>query len=137
MKNRIVQGRQASRGFLFSFVIGMIAVIVSYRAGTLLGLFETFWGWGFGALCFLLAATSIGLLYPNSSWTCVFVMQGAIPFAVFADATYDFSVNHIDRNLFPFEIVFWWIFTPLPTLIGYGAGRMVSKIRRGNFGRVS
>lgn len=119
-----------SRGLLYSFVNGVLAVIVSYRVGAHLGLFETFWGWGFGALCFFLAATSVPIFFPKSSWASVFVMLGAIPFAVFADATYDFFVNRIDRNLFPFEIVFWWIVTPIPTLVGYGIGLLVRKMRR-------
>jgi hypothetical protein len=55
-------------------------------------------------------------------------MLGAIPFAVVADSTYDFFVNHIDRNLFPFEIVFWWFFSAIPALIGYGIGRLLRKI---------
>ena len=54
-------------------------------------------------------------------------MLAAIPFAVFLDATYDFFANHVDRNLFPFEIVFWWIVTPIPSLVGYGIGLLMTK----------
>ena len=59
-----------------------------------------------------------------------FVMLGAVPFAVLTDAAYDFFVNRIDRNLFPFEIVFWWVVSPIPALIGYGFGRYVTQLLR-------
>jgi hypothetical protein len=104
--------------------MSIIIVIVTYRIGASLKLFDTFWGWGLGALFFFSIAASVPALFRACSWVCVLAMLGAIPFGVAADATYDFFVNHIDRNLFPFEIVFWWVVTPVPLLLGYGTGRL-------------
>lgn len=95
-----------SRAFLYSFVLGILAVIASYRIGARLDWFDGFWGWAIGAFFFLVAASSVPLVFPKSRWPCVFVMLGAVPFAVLIDAAYDFFVNRVDRNLFPFEIVF-------------------------------
>jgi hypothetical protein len=95
--------------------MSIIAVIVTYRIGSPFKLFDTFWGWGLGAFFFFSIATSVPVRFRACSWVSVLVMLAAIPFGVAADATYDFFVNHIDRNLFPFEIVFWWVFTLIPS----------------------
>jgi hypothetical protein len=124
MESSSVQVRQSSTGLLYSFSMSIIVVIVSYRIGASLKLFDTFWGWGLGSLLFFCIAASVPVLFQACSWVCVLAMLGAIPFGVAADATYDFFVNHIDRNLFPFEIVFWWVVTPVPLLLGYGTGRL-------------
>jgi hypothetical protein len=116
--------------------LGMTAVIACYRIGARLDLFDTFWGWGVGAFVFLLAAASVPLVFSKSNWACLFVMLGAIPFAVVTDVGYDFFVNHIDRNLFPLEIVFWWVVTPIPTVIGYGLGRYVTHFLRKEEGSI-
>jgi hypothetical protein len=42
---------------------------------------------------------------------------------VFIDAMIDFYFRHYDRNLFPFEIIMWWVFAPLPLLAGMTIGR--------------
>jgi hypothetical protein len=55
----------------------------------------------------------------------VIVMLAAIPFSIVVDATYDFYVNHVDRNLFPLEIVFWWVVTPIPAILGYWTGLLI------------
>jgi hypothetical protein len=112
-----------SKGLLFSFIVGMIAVICMYRVGAWLGWFEGFLGWGVGALVFLFAATSVPFLFPKGTWASVALILAGIPFGVSADATYDFFVNHRDRNLFPFEIVLWCFFTFIPTIVGYSIGR--------------
>ncbi len=98
----------------------MVVVIACYRIGARLDWFDAFW---VGPCSFLLAAASIPFVFSRSNWTCIFVMLGAIPFAVISDAVYDFFMNRIDRNLLPLEIVFWWVITPIPSVIGYGLGR--------------
>jgi len=123
----LVFKRRNSTGLLYSFSMGIIGVIVSYRIGAHFGLFETLWGWGVGAAFFFLAAASVPLIFLASNWVCIIVMLGAIPFGVAADATYDFFVNHFDRNRFPFEIAFWWFFTPVPAFIGYSIGCLYQK----------
>jgi len=45
----LVFKRRNSTGLLYSFSMGIIGVIVSYRIGAHFGLFETLWGWGVGA----------------------------------------------------------------------------------------
>ena len=108
-------------------MLGTIAVIACYRIGARLDWFGGFLGWAMGAVFFLVAAFSVPLVYSKSRWACVFVMLGAVPFAVLTDAAYDFFLNRVDRNLFPFEIIFWWVVIPIPTLIGYGLGRYITR----------
>jgi hypothetical protein len=127
--NVAVQDRRTSTGLLYSFLMGFISVIVSYRIGAHFGLFETLWGRGIGAAFFFLAAASLPLIFLASNWVCIIVMLGAIPFGVAADATYDSFLNHFDRNLFPFEIAFWWFVTPVPAFIGYSIGCLLQNHR--------
>jgi hypothetical protein len=112
-----------------SFAVGIGAVVCTYRAGAWFGWFEGFFGWSIGALVFLFAAASVAFLYPKRTWTSVVLLLAGIPFGVGADATYDSFVNHRDQNLFPFEIVFWWVFTLFPTVIGHTVGRFFRKHR--------
>lgn len=116
-----------TNGSLLSFAVGIGAVVCTYRIGARLDWFEGFLGWGIGAFVFFSAAASIAFFHPKSSWFSVVVMLAGIPFGVGADATYDSFVNHRDRNLFPFEIEFWWVFTLFPTIIGHAVGRFFRK----------
>ena len=72
MDNMSVQGRRMSRGLLYSFAIGIIAVNLCYRIGAPLNLFETFSGWGVGAVTKKLersrSSAQRGQSYGNESW---------------------------------------------------------------------
>jgi hypothetical protein len=51
------------------------------------------------------------------------ITLAAIAPGVIIDAQIDFFLRHYDRNLFPIEIIMWWIFAPLPLLAGIMLGR--------------
>jgi uncharacterized membrane protein len=64
---------------------------------------------------------------PNTSKILMLVYSaGSIAIGVFIDATLDFYLRHFDRNLFPLEIIMWWVFAPVPLL----AGIMIIRISR-------
>ncbi len=71
-------------------------------------------------LLFFIMGQAVSTLAPSFR-TKVIVIFGTcagIVFGVIIDSTMDFFLRHYDRNLFPFEIVIWWIFAPIPLLAG-------------------
>jgi hypothetical protein len=113
-----------ANGSFSSFAVGIGAVVCLYRFGARLDWFQGFLGWGIGALVFFFAAASVAFFHPKSRWFSMVVMLAGIPFGVAADATYDSFVNHRDRNLFPFEIILWWVCTVVPTIVVFNIGRL-------------
>jgi hypothetical protein len=55
-----------------------------------------------------------------------------IPIGGLLDASYESIVNHHDRNLWPFAVVFWWIVGIVPIAIGYVIGKRINITRGWN-----
>lgn len=78
-----------------------------------------------------LVITNVSRLFHawNSLWGLaiapVGIVLGAIVPGVIIHAALDFHLRHFDRNLFPFEIVMWWIVAPLPLMGGIAIARLI------------
>ncbi|MSN27444.1 MAG: hypothetical protein GJV46_16490 [Geobacter sp.] len=55
---------------------------------------------------------------PQKKISLIVCAYTGIVVGVITDVSLDFFLRHYDRNLFPFEIVMWWIFAPIPLLVG-------------------
>jgi hypothetical protein len=118
-------GKRISRATYYSFMIGFITTIACYRFVAAFNLDKVPGSWWLLPFCFFIVAASVPVIFPASRWTSVIVMLASIPFSIVVDSTYDFYINHIDRNLFPLEIVFWWVVTPVPAMLGYWTGSLI------------
>jgi hypothetical protein len=119
--------KRISAATYYSFAVGFITTVSCYRLVAAAGLDKVPGSWWLLPFCFFIAAASIPIVFPASRWTFVIVMLAAILFSIVVDATYDFYVNHVDRNLFPLEIVFWWVVTPIPAMLGYWTGLLICR----------
>lgn len=64
---------------------------------------------------------------PHRKISLIACAYAGIVVGVIIDVQLDFFLRHYDRNLFPFEIVMWWIFTPIPLLVGIMIGQQQQK----------
>lgn len=46
------------------------------------------------------------------------------------DAMLDLHSRNFDRNLWPFEIVIWWVFAPVPIIFGIFIAKAFLKLKR-------
>ena len=53
-----------------------------------------------------------------------------IAIGVFIDATMDFFLRAFDRNLWPVEIIIWWVFAPVPMALGALVGKRLRRNRQ-------
>lgn len=55
----------------------------------------------------------------------------SISAGVFADAQLDWYLRDYDRNLWPFEILIWWVLSPVPIIAGIMLGHAFRKLIKG------
>jgi len=110
--------RFRAAGLLLPFFLGIAAPIVIYRTLQLFGTKET-------AITLIVAALVLGAAaaYASSriggrSWAIAGLMYAGIPIGTFIDVMVDSFLFSNDRNLFPLEIVMWWIVGAFPVALG-------------------
>lgn len=107
-----------TRTIFLATICGISSPIVINTIARLLGI----WGSnGVYVVAFLVFVLLGGLLaYWASMWPllagCIALFSIAV--GVFIDATMDFFLRAYDRNLWPFEIMIWWGFAPIPMILG-------------------
>lgn len=144
------EGRSLKPRFpgLSAFLTGMIAILVIYslsKAGLVLGLRRSggVSTWPFAFLTFLLAGVRMGWPLRASAWQGPQgIWQGSLSCFVAANAGIAVGVvgwafleerifRHLgtgtypiyeDHNLFPFEILAWWVIGAVPLLLGISVG---------------
>ncbi|HEY6199844.1 MAG TPA: hypothetical protein VI231_14635 [Candidatus Binatia bacterium] len=80
-----------------------------------------------GIILFLIG---LFLAFFESTYTLFsgFIALASIAIGVTLDAMLDFDFRHYDRNLFPFEILIWWVVSPIPMILGVGLGKLSKKL---------
>ena len=130
MRTREANGYHfAGTGLFYSFIASVVTVITIYRIGSFFSDSQTISAF-LPLLAIMALATVAGtipFLFRKSNWGCVVGILGGVPVGVIADTTWDLYVNSSDRNLFPLEIILWWLGTGLPVIAGYGIGRLISR----------
>src|SRR5687768_16865953 len=77
------------------------------------------------------AATFASARLKSRRWLSAILMLGGIAVGVLVDVAVDFVFFAADRNLFPFEIVYWWLYGALPIAFGIVVGQLLTRTIRG------
>ncbi|WP_171160089.1 hypothetical protein [Usitatibacter palustris] len=104
--------------------LGIVAPIAAYRLSQMLALGEmgpTILGVGI----FVGLAAVAGYLAPDRFWASILLIYVGVAIGTTVDALMSSS----GRNLFPFEIAWWWLVGALPLAMGIHLGRSVAKER--------
>jgi hypothetical protein len=110
-----------------AFVTGLLASLAINNISRLLNVWGSFGTYVVALVVFMVIGWLLEYTAPmNTKFKGIIKYTGIFCFAmapgVFVDVTADFFLRHYDRNLFPFEIIMWWVFAPLPLLAGIMIG---------------
>jgi hypothetical protein len=110
---------QAKIGLVGSCILGLLTPILTRV------LSDALKGWEIPFI-YILPFVAVGIFawfvatwvqsQPKMAVALLYVM---IPLGVLVDVMIDGVLNKVDRNLFPFEILFWIVLAPLPIWLGY------------------
>jgi hypothetical protein len=106
--------------FFVALIAGILAITGINNISRLLGIWGSDGIYIVALFVFLIMGMALAYFAPQtrSKIVLIFCAYVGIVLGVTIDATLDFFLRHYDRNLFPFEIVLWWIIAPLPLLVG-------------------
>lgn len=115
---------------LIVILTGIIAMVGINNLSILLNLKHGFY---VALIMFLImGALSEFIAPPNTSIVVLLIIAcGAIFVGVAIDALLDWLFRSLGRNLWGAEVLMWWIFAPLPLVIGIMVTRQYKK-RQGN-----
>jgi hypothetical protein len=107
---------------------GLLASIIINNISRLLNIWESLWSYAVALIFFVVVGWLLECFAPvdtnfKTIMKYIGITLAAIAPGVIIDAQIDFFLRHYDRNLFPIEIIMWWIFAPLPLLAGIMLGR--------------
>jgi hypothetical protein len=124
MENLTTRNTAPSVNLWLAVAGGIVSPILISNISRLLGI----WGGNGVYLVALLVFLLLGcaLTYHAQRFPAV---TGGIAFAtigvgVFVDTILDFFLRAYDRNLWPLEIILWWLFAPIPMVLGAVTGKM-------------
>jgi hypothetical protein len=110
--------RSEQSSIVISFLVGIAVPILAHRVSQLLGLQV---GWLPTIIAFVLFG--VGAYYvrsrlPSRSWAVGTLIYIGVPFGTLVDVIVDWDFFNRDRNLFPFEILSWWMIALGPVIGG-------------------
>jgi Na+/proline symporter len=123
-------GRFGGRIAISAVVLGTIAVLLTHTLGKHLDILDSFTFWGLGAVVFLLAAFTLGVIFRRASSLNVLFLFVGIALGVIVDAVYQPLVNHESRNLWPLGIAIWFMVGLVPVFVGFVLGRVSGHLLR-------
>jgi len=108
---------------IVAIIAGLIASIIINNISRWLNVWNSLWGLAVAFVVFVVMGLMIEYTAPTDTKfkkiiQYVGIALAAIAPGVIVDVALDFFVRHYDRNLFPFEIIMWWVFAPLPLMAG-------------------
>jgi hypothetical protein len=105
------------------FFVGVTIPIAAYRITQVLGvgtsagiLIAAFFLFGIGA-------TWASWVSPMGRWAVALILYAGVPVGTLIDVIIDWVAFSHDRNMFPFEIIQWWVVGPIPVATGVFVGR--------------
>lgn len=108
-----------------AFVIGLFVPIFCSNVGHFFGIWYSPWLSLLLVALYVAAGAYIWRGTFKSSLRAFFVIVLLVPVAVLIDVNIDWFFRKFDRNLFPLEIVFLWILSPVLLLIGMSGRKLV------------
>ncbi|MBX3646147.1 MAG: hypothetical protein KF766_00550 [Rhodocyclaceae bacterium] len=114
----VIAEHSANGGLWLPFALGIAAPIVTYRTLKIFDIEEMSAIFLIGALVFGACAAFSRKRLPRRSWSIATLIYLGVPIGTLVDVSVDSFLFDNDRNLFPFEIVLWWVIAAIPILIG-------------------
>lgn len=110
---------------LAAFAVGVATPLVITTICRITGTWQTNWWYLVAAAAYISVGVLVWCGSVRATAITALLAYIAIPFGVVIDAIVDFSVWSVDRNLFPFEIIFLFVIVPLPLALGVFLGSML------------
>ena len=103
-----------------ALIAGIVAITSINNVSRLLGVWNGYGLYVVAFVIFVLMGLALAHFASQPQRKIVFIACSylGIVVGVIIDVTLDFYLRHYDRNLFPLEIIMWWIFAPIPLLAG-------------------
>jgi hypothetical protein len=103
-----------------TFVLSILVIIGINNISRMLGVFHGDGVYVVAFILFFVMGMAVSRLAPSpeAKLFVIVIAYVGIVFGVKLDAEMDFVLRHYDRNLYPFEIIIWWILAPIPLLGG-------------------
>lgn len=103
-----------------ALVGGIVAITGINNVSRLLGVWDGYGMYVVSFIVFILFGMALAhfVAGPQRKISLIVCAYVGIVVGVIIDVNLDFFLRHYDRNLFPFEIIMWWIFAPIPLLAG-------------------
>jgi hypothetical protein len=122
--------RSITAAVLIALIIGVIAMVGINNLSILLNLKHGFY---IALIIFLIMGALFEFFAPTNTSVVVLLLIacGAIFVGVAVDAALDWFLRSFVRNLWGAEVLMWWLFAPLPLVIGMIGARQYKK-RHGN-----
>lgn len=108
-------------------VIGILIPILYSNIGHILSVRNSLWGVVILAILYISAGVYIWEGTFKGSSKAVFIILLFTPVGVFVDLNIDGFFRHFNRNLFPLEIVFFWLIGPILLFVGMGLRKLLLK----------
>ena len=105
---------------------GAVASIAASRTSELLPTFGAI-AVGLGVVIFFAGAMWSASRTDIPRWVSVVGFLGGTAVGVLIDVVVDWVVFSKDRNLFPFEIIWWWFIGAIPIIVGVFSGYLMRR----------
>jgi hypothetical protein len=80
--------------------------------------------WGIGAILFFFVALLVGGAYKTGFASSILCLALGIALGTMLDAFLVETLLGLSRNLWPIDIVFWWLIGIVPMAAGFWLGRL-------------
>ena len=112
--------------WIAALIVGTAAMVSINNVSILLNLHHGFY---LAFIVFIIMGALIEFVSPPNTNMRLMLVAAAVSIAagVVIDIILDLFLRHFERNLFPLEIIMWYIFAPIPIIIGIEASRVLRK----------
>jgi hypothetical protein len=124
-----VEGPAVGNWLFLPVIMGALVPI-----GVSRGPFEAGFGVSVAATFLLLvpAATFAAVKLKSNRLFAAILMFGGLAAGVVVDVVIDLVFFAIDRNLFPFEVMYWWLLGAIPIALGFVGGHLLTRKAKAN-----
>jgi hypothetical protein len=116
-----------SGSFWVAVVAGVASPILISNISRFLGVWGSNGVYVMALFVFLLLGLLLAYSAPMHLKLAGFIALASIAVGVFVDATLDLFLRAYDRNIWPLEIVLWWLFAPVPMILGAFVGKVFQR----------
>jgi hypothetical protein len=114
--------------WIAALIAGIVAMVSINNVSILLNLQSGFY---LAFIVFIIMGSLIEFFSPPNTSIRLMLASAAcsILAGVVIDIIFDLFIRHFERNLFPLEIIMWYIFAPIPLLVGIMSVRILRKLK--------